>query len=636
MYKKYFKLYFFFITVLAVLYLFSSPLFAQTEKGNASVTGAVDNIDVASEIIPLEDRFGLATERVKRKDFSLRFLNTEKEVEKAEENENPLETETPGPEEISEKPSPSPVIKDFNQALEKEKGAPVILHGETLFYVKEGLGPYTKEERAKVVSDRLKILLSDPEFSPEFIQVIEKDNDAYIVYEDKSIMTITGEEVSQGKYNVEAVAKDYAEAMKKSIGDYKEQRSAKGIINSVVKAVIASLIFLFVFIIINRVFAFIYKKVEGWKGSRIKDMTFQKVTLLSSDTIVKSIVLILKTILYVINVSLLYIYFSLVLGFFVWTRAISTKLFDYVEAVLYKIFTAFIGYLPNLFFILITVYFISYLLRFFQFLFRELDKGTIAFPGFKQEWSRPTYKIIYFLVIALSIALIFPLLPGAEHPAFKGLSLFIGILFSLGSTSAISNVVAGTILIYTDAFKIGDRVKIGNTTGDIVEKTLLVTRLKTIKNVYVTIPNSTILNSEIVNYSASLRDEGLILNTTVTLGYDVPWRKVKKVLVDAALSTKRILKDPPPFVLQTSLDDYYVSYQLNAYTGEPGKMAKIYSALHENIQDKCNEADIEILSPHYRSVRDGNMITIPSEYLPKDYSAPPFKISKIIEEEKKG
>ena len=233
--------------------------------------------------------------------------------------------------------------------------------------------------------------------------------------------------------------------------------------------------------------------------------------------------------------------------------------------------------------------------------------------------------------MALALVLAFPYLPGFGSPAFQGISVFLGILFSLGSTAVVANVVAGTILIYTRAFQIGDRIKIGEAIGDIVEKTLLVTRIRTIKNVIITIPNGTVLTSQIINYTALSQDPNyyLILHTTITLGYDVPWRKVHQVLIDAAIATNNILTEPIPFVLQTSLDDFYVSYELNAYSNKPMLMANIYSELHQNIQDKCNEAGIEILSPHYSAVRDGNQTTIPENYLSEDYKAPGFRLSSL-------
>jgi small-conductance mechanosensitive channel len=176
-------------------------------------------------------------------------------------------------------------------------------------------------------------------------------------------------------------------------------------------------------------------------------------------------------------------------------------------------------------------------------------------------------------------------------------------------------------------FKIGDRIKIADVTGDVIEKTLLVTRLKTVKNEIITIPNSSVLSGNTTNYSIEANENGLIIHTTVTIGYDVPWPKMHETLITAALRTEAILKEPKPFVLQTSLEDFYVAYQINAYTREASKQALVYSNLHQNIQDCCNEVGIEILSPHYRAARDGNTTTIPADYLPKDYKPPGFNVN---------
>ncbi|HSH14200.1 MAG TPA: mechanosensitive ion channel family protein, partial [Desulfurivibrionaceae bacterium] len=254
---------------------------------------------------------------------------------------------------------------------------------------------------------------------------------------------------------------------------------------------------------------------------------------------------------------------------------------------------------------------------------------SIKLPNFPADWAQPTYKIGRFLVIAFTAVVVFPYLPGSDAPAFKGVSLFIGVLFSLGSTAAVANVVAGIILTYMRAFVIGDRVKIADTIGDIIEKTLLVTRVRTIKNEDITIPNAMVLGSHIINYSSSARERGLILHTTVTIGYDVPWRQVHELLLGAARASENILAEPPPFVLQTSLDDFYVSYQLNAYTDQPNRMALTYSALHQNIQDRFNAAGVEIMSPHYAALRDGNQVTVPEENLAKSYVAPAFRLTGL-------
>ena len=260
------------------------------------------------------------------------------------------------------------------------------------------------------------------------------------------------------------------------------------------------------------------------------------------------------------------------------------------------------------------------------FLKSEIEKGDLKITGFYPDWANPTYQIVRILVFAFMIVVIFPYLPNNDSRVFQGVSVFLGFLFTFSSAGSLSNIIAGLVLTYMRLFSIGDRVKIGEITGDVIEKSLLVTRIRTIKNEIISIPNSTVMNSHTINYSSDAPEKGLVVHTTVTIGYDVPWRDVHQTLIDAALKTNYILQEPMPFVLQTSLDDFYVSYQINAYTREANKQALIYSTLHQNIQDICNERGIEIMSPHYRAARDGNTTTIPSSYLPEDYKAPGFKV----------
>jgi small-conductance mechanosensitive channel len=223
--------------------------------------------------------------------------------------------------------------------------------------------------------------------------------------------------------------------------------------------------------------------------------------------------------------------------------------------------------------------------------------------------------------------LIFPNLPGSDSAIFKGVSVFVGLLVSLGSSSAISNVVAGLVITYMRPFTLGDRITIGSVTGDVVEKTLLVTRIRTIYNELVTIPNAAVLSGNTTNFSSEAQERGYIVHTTVSIGYDAPWKDVHAALIEAAGRTTGMLTEPTPFVLQSSLDDFYVSYQLNGYTQSPSRQALLRSELHQHIQDVCNERGIEIMSPHYRAARDGNTTTIPSDYVPKGYKAPGFKVT---------
>lgn len=285
------------------------------------------------------------------------------------------------------------------------------------------------------------------------------------------------------------------------------------------------------------------------------------------------------------------------------TREFSTVIFGHITSPLWSMIQAIVGYVPNLFSIAIILLVSNYLMDFSKFFFNEIEDGNLTFNGFYKEFAQPTYKITRFLIIVLTVVIVFPYLPLSNSPAFKGISVFLGLLFSLGSSSFVANIVSGIMITYMRPFQIGDRVKIADTIGEVVEKNLLVTRIKTLKNVYIAIPNSLILSTHITNFSFKNTEVPIILHTTVTIGYDVEWKTVERLLLTAAKEVEGVLQTPEPFVLQTKLTDFYIEYELNAFTTRVDRMPTLYSRLHQQIQDRFNEASVEILSPHYRVQR---------------------------------
>ena len=258
-------------------------------------------------------------------------------------------------------------------------------------------------------------------------------------------------------------------------------------------------------------------------------------------------------------------------------------------------------YIPNIFKIAIIVIITRYAIKLLKFLEIQITKGKLVLPGFYADWAEPTFKIFTVLLWAFTVAIVYPYLPGADSKAFQGVSVFVGIIFSLGSSTAIGNMVAGLVITYMRPFRIGDRVQIKETIGFVVEKNLMVVRIRTHKNEFVTFPNMLILGSNITNFNTSSNEnsEGLIIHTEVTFGYATPWETVHEILIKAALATDFVQKKPKPYVLQTGLDDFYAHYQINCYTKEIEKVPIIYTQLHENIQDGFREAGIDMTSAHY-------------------------------------
>jgi small-conductance mechanosensitive channel len=319
-------------------------------------------------------------------------------------------------------------------------------------------------------------------------------------------------------------------------------------------------------------------------------------------------------------IFIVYLSLPLLFSIFPSTEGYTTTLLRWILTPAKLAIMGFVDFLPSLITILVIVVIFKYSIKLIKFFFDEIKQENIKIDGFYSDWAMPTFNIIRFLMFAFMLVIIFPYLPGSDSDIFKGVSVFVGILFSLGSSNAIANMVAGLVITYMRPFKIGDFIKIGEVSGEVIEKTALVTRIRTPKFEDITIPNATILSSTSTNFSANTiqSKDGLLVHTTVTIGYDVPWEAIYKALIEAALKTEMVEKSPAPFVLQTSLDDFYVSYQINVYTKQPTKQPSIYSSLHQNIQDSFNSAGIEIMSPHYNAFRNGNKTTIPENYLGKN------------------
>ncbi|MDE7397183.1 MAG: mechanosensitive ion channel family protein, partial [Muribaculum sp.] len=340
--------------------------------------------------------------------------------------------------------------------------------------------------------------------------------------------------------------------------------------------------------------------------------------LLNTDRLGRILILISNLLRYVVLLIQLMFSVPIMFAIFPQTEKLALKIFHYILEPIKMVLMSVVEYIPNLFIILVIWYCIKYIIKGIHYIAREIENEKLKISGFYPDWAQPTFNIIRFLLYAFMIAMIYPYLPGSNSGVFQGISVFVGLIVSLGSSTVIGNIIAGLVITYMRPYKIGDRIKLNDTVGNVIEKTPFVTRLRTPKNEVVTIPNSFIMSSHTVNYSASARQYGLIIHTTVTIGYDAPWRQVHQLLINAARITPGVLEFPKPFVLETDLQDYYPCYQINAYIKDADRLAQIMSDLHQNIQDTFNEAGVEIMSPHYYAGRDGNASTIPEAYLKKN------------------
>ncbi len=506
----------------------------------------------------------------------------------------------------------------------KPPPAPVELDGKLLFTIQAGTKAFTPELRATQIAARIKELAADYTFRPERIATSDLEFATEISGDGRFIMVVFDADAKAEGSDREALAKAHAIRIQRAIEAYRAERTTTNIVTGVVLTLLSTVVLVALIYLLNRSVRKVRQTIH--ETGRIPSVRFGAFEFFTASRIKTLCLGLVRLIRLAAVLFLLFAYLQLGLSFFPATRRIALTIYDYVSSALGTIGDAIADQLPGIIFIAILIFITRYILKSLKFFFQQVQEGKVTIGDLDAEVAEPSYKIIRLLIIAFVLVVAYPYIPGSESPAFKGISIFMGVIFSLGSTSAISGMTAGLSLIYMRSFREGDVVKIGEATGIVMQRKLMITRLKTFKNEEISIPNATILTGQVTNYSQQARTEGVILHTSVTIGYDAPWETVHGLLIEAARVTNHILEAPHPFVLQTALNDFYVAYELNAYTDSPQFMPRIYSDLHQNIQNKFNEAGMEIMSPHYAQVRDGNRTTIPENYLPEDYVTPAIRI----------
>jgi len=506
-------------------------------------------------------------------------------------------------------------------------GAPVNIDGRPVLVVYAQIGGFTAKERAEAIQQRILSISKTIAIPVDSIHSEPRATWTEILAGNERIMGITDADAEGAERPRSQLAAEYTEIIKQVVKQYRNDHTARrfvwGVLYAAMTTVVCGLLIFGLF--------WSRKKLRKQLEARLvnREAATGSAHLLGvhiGQYLRPPLMVTGRIAFWIIVLATLQACGTLLLRFFPSTRYTSYQVTGWLFSELAGFGKTVIDYIPNLILLAFICLITSYLIKVNEYFFGELRDEKLSIRGFYPDWAEPTAKLVRVLILAAAVIVAFPYLPGSQSPAFKGISVFLGVLLSLGSTSAVAHVIAGTILTYMRAFQIGDFVRIGNDVGEVVEKTLLVTRLRTQKNEIVTIPNGTVLGGVVVNYSAEARRGGVIFHTVATIGYNAPWRQVHDLLISAALATDDVLHDPRPFVLQTALNDFYVSYELNAYTAKPTNMQNIYSTLHQNIQDRFNEAGVEINSPHYASLRDGNETTIPQSYLPENYKRPAFEV----------
>ena len=476
--------------------------------------------------------------------------------------------------------------------------AAVELDGVVLFRVR-GVSSYPADTRARTIRNQLREVAADSAIGIDVFHIADGEGVTRIMVRDRVAMALVDADASLEQVDRVALATAHMQRMQRAVVDYRAARTPAALWRAAGMSAAATLALLIAIAIIM----WLWRRLDGYLTSRLEKriatVGIQSFEVMRAERIrgaIRAAFVAVRTVAFLV---LGLTYLTYVLAQLPWSRGLSRNVVSLAVGPLETMAQGLIDHVPSLVFLVVLFLIVRFTLRLVRLFFEAVGQGSVAFENFDPEWAGPTYKILRIVVIAFALIVAYPYIPGADTAAFKGVSLFIGIVFSLGSSTAISNIIAGYMLTYRRAMKVGDRVQIGDALGEVLETRLQVTHLRSFKNEEIIIPNSQILGSEVRNYTSMSKTRGLIMHTEVGIGYETPWRQVEAMLIDAAGRTEGVLKEPRPFVLQKKLGDFAVTYEINAYTNDVGRLPHLYSDLHRNILDVFNEYGVQIMTPAY-------------------------------------
>jgi small-conductance mechanosensitive channel len=476
--------------------------------------------------------------------------------------------------------------------------AEVVVDGRVVAEVR-GIAGKPAAERAAEIAARIVEIARDEAIAPDQLHVVETAIASQIQVGDRLIAGVLDADAELAQVDRRALAEVELRLIRDAIVRYRGERTPERIRAGIQNALLATAVFLVTLVLVVWIGRRIAAIAKAKLKPRVLALRLHAIQLRPGEQIWASMAASGRGLRFVVVALLAYLYVEFTLRQFPATHVAGERLAGYLLDPLRRMGREFVAELPSLMFLLVLFFVVRIVLRMLKLYFSAVGSGAIEVSGFDRNWAGPTYRLVRIAVIGFALVIAYPYIPGSESEAFKGLSIFAGVLISIGSSSFIANYVGGYTLIYRRLFSIGDRVQIGDVVGEVLEMRVQVTRLRTFKNEEVILPNSMILNSAVTNLTTLAASRGLIIHTTVGIGYEVPWRQVEGMLLTAAERTAGVLKEPAPFVLQKALGDFAVSYEINAYLPTADDLAGRYDELHRHILDVFNEYGVQIMTPAY-------------------------------------
>ena len=484
-------------------------------------------------------------------------------------------------------------------------GVPLIIEGDTLLYIYTSLGGDDPAHRVEAVARKVTQIGKSLKLTTDSMHIFVSEYTDDVMCGEVVIVRVSDLDGLWNGMSRRDLAEEYLRILSAEIGRLHADYGLKAKLTGLGWAVFLIVVQVLFFILTARFIRYLrHLIVEGVDG-RMKPLVVKGYELMNIHQ-QKRILLFLTRVLQVFLVLLqLFISLPLLFSIFPETEKFTWNMINYVWSPLRDMVVSIVRYFPNLVKIVVIVYVVRWVLKGLRHLSNEIAAERLKIDRFYQDWARPTYQIVRIFIIAFTLVVIWPWLPGSESGIFKGVSIFVAALFSLGSTTTIGNLISGIIITYMRPFLVGDFVRIGDQEGEVVEENAFVTRLRDIKGNLVTVPNNSILSQQTVNYTAAARDgKGSIVHSSFTFTYHVPRETVESYLLEGAARCKLLEKNPKPFVLYTALEDFYTQYEINGYTKETARLFAVYSELHRNIIDVFHEHNLDPTSSHFIKVTE--------------------------------
>lgn len=460
-----------------------------------------------------------------------------------------------------------------------------------------GESPEIRVARARTVINEVLDSSSELEVSLQPVQ-----NSVIVRLGERRAFIVSPGDIDPVQYeSVEAAASAAAEALRQVVGETQESRNLRFMLLAAAYSVAATVVFLLLLRLIFFVRSKLLNVLPGLMQRHAESLKLGSTQVVDAHQLFPVVTRLLYAVRWLLILLLTYEWLSFVLSRFPYTRPWGESLNSYLLDLARYLLDGILSAMPGLG-VAVAIFFIARgLSAFVQRLLKRMAAHGDHDAWLNRETLAPTRRLSALAVWLFALAMAYPYLPGAGTEAFKGLSVLLGLMVSLGASSVIGQAASGLILTYTRTLRPGEYVRIGEHEGTVTEMGMFTTRIRTGLGEVLSIPNSMITSSVTKNYSRIVQGQGYVVDTTVTIGYDTPWRQVEAMLIEAARRTEGILAEPKPQVFQTALSDYYPEYRLvaQAVPSQPRPRAALLSALHAHIQDVFNEYGVQIMSPHY-------------------------------------